>query len=327
MNSDANTQLSNAIEDAERLLRYASAKGNTVPSELVSDIIDAKKLLAVNDTDESTFADQKKFWEALSKLTALTLPATIDSVRFAAATQTCWLARLWAWMTRSTARPTSMGERAVTWAGLIAATALIILGVLQLYADVGSSTVQEYSANKLKYEINHRLLPATPPQPESDADATLRAQTAQLLERSTRQLAEMDIWLRKVPLLPPFKNEPGTPEHSEEVLAQTDLILIVLRGFLLPIGWGFIGAALYVCRTLADDISKMSYSAEHRMLHFSRYSLGAVAGFVVAKFSVALSGKSIDDVVQPYVLALLVGYSVDVLFTMFDRIISAFSSR
>jgi hypothetical protein len=316
-----------AIEDAERLLRYASSKGTPVDTAIMGPIIGAKALLSVEDKDPTTYADQQKFWDALSKLTAITSPATINSVKFAQATSAGWIARARARVTGSPLQHSSMGQRAVRWAGVIALIVLLCVAVLQFYADVGSEAIQNYSANKLKYETNHRLLPATPPQPPTEADAKLRAETALLLDKSAQQLAALDIWLSKVPLLPPFKAEAGTPQHSQELLVTTDLILTVLRGFLLPIGWGLLGAALYVCRTLADDISKMSYSAEHRMLHVSRYFMGAVAGYVIAKFSIALSGKSLDDVVQPYVLALLVGYSVDVLFSMFDKLISAFSSR
>jgi hypothetical protein len=321
------SELSVAVLNAERLLQYACAKGIDVPAELIATIVDAKKLLGTDDKDSATFDGQKAFWEALAGLTRITTPATTDSMQSNVAAEPFWFVRLWGAITRSPARPSTIARRAVGWAGIVATLALLCVGVLQLYADVGSSTVQEYAANKVRYEANHSLLPDTPNGTESPADAQRRAETAQLLERSTRQLDIMEIWLAKVPFLPKFKYDAGTPEHSQELLATTELILIVLRGFLLPVGWGFLGASLYVCRTLADDISKMAYSADHRMLHLSRYFLGAVAGFVVAKFSVALSGKPIEDVVQPYVLALLVGYSVDVLFSMFDKLISAFSNK
>lgn len=327
MATSTQLQLAQAVEGAQGLLRYACAKGMTVPGDVMKAIIESKKLLGLDDADAQTYADQQQFWDALTKLTALTAPATIDSVSYTQVTDAGWIAHLRSFITRRPIILSSVTQRAVRWAAIIAAVALLVVGALQLAADVGSAAVQNYATNKLKYETNHRLLQAVPPQPETEADARLRAENAQLLDASTQELAAMDLWLGKLPFVPGFKASPGTPEHSQELIVRTQLVLTVLRGFFLPILWGVLGASLYVCRTLADDISKMAYSAEHRMLHLSRYFLGAVGGFVVAKFSVALSGKSLDDVVQPYVLALLVGYSVDVLFSMFDKLISTFSNR
>jgi hypothetical protein len=323
----ADLTLSSAIQDSESLLRYASAKGLAIPPDVVSTIIGSKSLLSRDDKDPQTFADQQTFWDALAKLTTLTTPANIDSMAASAIRPPSVHSRLWAWVVKREPTRLSQGDHAVRLSGWFALVVLLLVGILQLYADLGSSTIQDYAVAKVKYETNRRLLPTTQPDNPTEADAKLRAETNLLLEQTKQQIQALDLWMKLVPFASAPTQRLGTPEHSQEVLAQTELVLLVLRGFLLPVGWGLLGAALYVCRTTADEIRTMSYSADNARLHLSRYFLGAVAGFVVSKFSVALSGKQLDDVVQPLVLALLVGYSVDVLFSMFDKLISAFSSK
>jgi hypothetical protein len=323
----ADVTLASAIQDSESLLRYASANGKTVPPDVISTLVRSKSLLAADDKDSATFPDQQAFWDALAKLTALTTPTTIDAMAASAMRPPSLHSRIWAWATRREPTRLSQGDRAVRQSGWFALVVLLLVGVLQLYADLGSSTIQDYGAAKLKYETNRRILQGARPEGQTDADAQLRAETNLLLAQTTQEIAALDLWMKFVPFASVPTTPLETPEHARHAQAQAGLVLLVLRGFLLPVGWGLLGAALYVCRTTADEIRSMSYSADNARLHLSRYFLGAVAGFVVAKFSVALSGKQIDDVVQPLVLALLVGYSVDVLFSMFDRLIAAFSSK
>ncbi|MDA8447321.1 hypothetical protein [Paracidovorax valerianellae] len=119
---------------------------------------------------------------------------------------------------------------------------------------------------------------------------------------------------------------PSETEKAQYILGILDGWLTLLRNFLLPIAWGFLGAALYVSRALADDIRAMAYASERAVLHGSRYYMGMVAGFVAAKFFPTSVGVELGEV-APFAVALLVGYSVEVLFSMLDRLIAAFSTK
>lgn len=191
------------------------------------------------------------------------------------------------------------------------------------YVEIGSTTIRDYNANLAKYELNVRMLGSAKTDTQlSEADAARKAENELLRRQTERQILIMETII-------PWKitSESGQVERAQAVLATTEWLLIVLRGFLLPALWGLIGAALYVSRTLADDLGNMSYTQDQATLHRSRYFLGAVAGFVVAKFSTVLSGRTSDDLIQPFVLALLVGYSVDLLFTLLNKLISTFTSK
>lgn len=323
-NDDVNdTNLSAAVQDAQRLLNYASAKGIGLDEALVSDVVDARKLIGADKNDTSTFDLQKKFWKSLALLTVATAPASISSIQYTATTRTTLYLRLWAKLTRSQPECLPVGEIAVRRAGVIALISLFVVAVMLAYVEIGSTTIHDYSANLAKYERNQRMLPpAVSGAQPSEADVARRVENGLLREQTERQLLIMQMII-------PWKltGDPGTPEYAQAVMATTEWLLIVLRGFLLPALWGLIGAALYVSRTLADDLGNMSYTQDQATLHRSRYFLGAVAGFVVAKFSTVLSGRTSDDVIQPFVLALLVGYSVDLLFTLLNKLISTFTSK
>ncbi|MES2940944.1 MAG: hypothetical protein V4864_24910 [Pseudomonadota bacterium] len=320
----AQSELAQAVEESQRLLRYASVKGIPLGDELVSDIVDAKALIGADENDSATFVQQKKFWQAQAKLAKETAPASIASIRFATKEEVPWWRRFRAWITRSVPEALPVGEIAVGRANLIALVWLVIVVALMAYSDTASKTLQSYTANQEIYEKNRRMLlleGASAPSPE--AANALKVANELLQIRTSRQLKIMDDWV----FWRTFPGEPDSQGHIQAVLVMTEWLLVVLRESLLPVLWGVIGAALYVLRTLAQDLASMSYSRDHATLHRSRYYLGAVAGFVVAKFSTAVSGKVLDDAVQPMVLALLVGYSVDVLFNLLNKLIEVFTPK
>ena len=222
-NDDGNdTNLSATVQDAQRLLNYASAKGIGLDESLVSDVVDARKLIGADKNDTDTFDLQKKFWKSLALLTAATAPASISSIHYTATTRTTWYLRLWAKLTRSQPARLPVGEIAVRRVGVIALISLLVVAVMLAYVEIGSTTIHDYNTNLAKYERNQRmLLPAVPGSQPSEADVTRRVENDLLREQTERQLLIMQMII-------PWKiaGERGTPEYAQAVMATTEWLLI-----------------------------------------------------------------------------------------------------
>jgi hypothetical protein len=230
-----------------------------------------------------------------------------------------------------------------TWALL----GLLFVAIFQMYFEVGNTSVEgyiaankEFTSNAVAIEsdkselerLNASLVPAQA-QPaalsKKIADSTVANQLLQeQIERKLSLIKNMLFWI-DWPGQSEAKDSVPVDEYdaAQRIISVMEGVVIVLRDFVLPMGWGFLGAALYVSRSLAEDIRTVAYAPDRAIIYRSRYYMGMVAGFVVAKFFVPLVGAAGSSTITPLAFALLVGYSVEVLFTLFDKIIGAFSAK
>ena len=338
-------ELKEAIEDAQRLLQYASVKGIEVPADLLTQIVGAQALSKSESDDPATFMGQEAFWLALSKLSALTKPATTESVRYAASTMPNRWATTWARITRSgvpTPVRTSISASAVGKARIWALMGLFLVAVFQAYYEVGQSTATKYtqalavvSSGSTRMdelaESRNRVLLAKGAESEvsriEQEIALVRWKNEEATDQTVRRLHWMKSMLFWLQWPTPAAGDPeAASTQTQHMLGILEGLLALLRNFVLPIAWGFLGAALYVSRALAEDIRGMAYAPERAILHRSRYYMGPVAGFVAAKFIPANAGVDFGEV-TPFAVALLVGYSVEVLFALLDKLIGAFSTK
>lgn len=334
------TPLEVAVQDAQRLLEYASVKGIEVSAELVSQIVGAQTLLGRQPEEADTFETQQKFWAALAKLSALTKPATTESVRHAAATIPATWATLWSRLSRggeSRQVMKSTSEVAVGQARFWALIGLLLVAIFQSYYEVGESTTAKYMEAQSIVRTNvDRVREHEAAKSKATADEATRlnrevAASRGKIEEASEQTERRVHWMKVMLFWQDWTvKDPDDPqasfEQSQRILSVLEGMLILLGAFVLPITWSFLGAALYVSRALADDIRAMAYSPDRAILHRSRYYMGMVAGFIAAKLFPASTGIS-EGAVSTFAVALLVGYSVEVLFALLDRLISAFSTR
>lgn len=106
------------------------------------------------------------------------------------------------------------------------------------------------------------------------------------------------------------------------------IVLTALLKYILPILYGALGASAFIVRTLANEIRDVTYSPESNVRYQLRFYLGAVAGFSIAWFTSESRSTETVGILQslsPLALAFLAGYSVDLLFSLLDRIVVAFS--
>ncbi len=346
---------SQAVADAEQLLRYASSKGLAPPKEIVDKIVDSKQLLDKDDKDATTFNLQKEFWLALSALSSLTKPATVESVRFASTPERSKISLLFSRVTGIAGTWRTIADIAVGRAAAWALLGLLFVAVFQVYFEVGNTTVESYLAAKKQYatnantitadklELEHLKANPKTAQQQNDINKRISDNTISndlLLAQNERNLSlikNMLFWINWFGKAA-GKDDPAPSEYeiAQRIISIMQGLIIVLRDFVLPMGWGFLGAALYVSRTLAEDIKTVAYAPERAIIYRSRYYMGMVAGFIVAKFFIPLAGTAGtstittttgSSTITPLALALLVGYSVEVLFTLFDKLIAAFSTK
>jgi hypothetical protein len=109
------------------------------------------------------------------------------------------------------------------------------------------------------------------------------------------------------------------------------LLAQALNRFVLPLLYGVVGAAIFVHRSIAEELSSFSYSIASRTNFWLRLPLGAVAGLAVTWL--IPSGGETSPVspplqalssLSPLVLSFVAGYSVELLFSILDRIVSSF---
>ena len=115
-------------------------------------------------------------------------------------------------------------------------------------------------------------------------------------------------------------------DWQDTVITEAKNRMDLLQQFILPLLYGWIGALAYILRSLSEQIRLWTYRKENTDLCDLRMLLGMVAGLAIGWFFKP-SGTEVNGVglVSPFALAFLAGYSVDLLFTVMDRGVAAFS--
>lgn len=335
--------LRGSIADAQRLLQYASAKGISIPAEIMASIVQSQGLADKDPADTSTYQLQRDFWAAFASLSHATEPATVESLRYELAQPpgvlAVWLAKIRG-QTNAPSGPTAC-ERAVGRARNWALLGLGLVAVFQAYFEVGTSTLASYQdAQRLVAEKTVFLQSSgkqiesatTAQQSPQEIAAISKARDAAQVEReqainaTDRRLRLMRWMMEWINWDKQFAKDTNVYEKTQTTLAVLQGYLLVLRAFVLPMAWGFLGAALYVSRALAEDIRTTAYVPHRAVLFRTRYFMGTVAGFIVAKlFPVALGLN--NETITPLAMAMVVGYSVEVLFSFLEKLIATFSTK
>ncbi len=324
-----------AIHDSELLLAHAASHGISLPPELVKIVVSSKQLLSADLADPSTFDQQALFWDARNQLGKAVHPVTTASLK--ASTQTGPLVSyrsLVGLISHSirTTQPISPAERSVLWFRILAFVALFSLLTVQVYWVVGSRVLSETAQIVKQVEENSTALDALgADDPKGQA---LEAKKMVLEDEITIRYDILERWnmVWKAPLqlfgftkkTPPAES----PDYDDlqRVRLVSEFVSQAVELYLLPLLYGWLGACLYVLRMLAQDIKALAYTPEQDMLYRLRLYMGTLAGLIVVWFlPVAQADPNIKSL-SVFAVALLVGYSVDLLFALMDRIIAAFTS-
>ncbi len=112
-------------------------------------------------------------------------------------------------------------------------------------------------------------------------------------------------------------------EKSRQAQLAGQFVLVILQSYLLPLLYGILGAGTSVLRFLSTQIEMVTYSDEAGIKHLLRISLGALAGIMVGWFSFLLPSESTNFLgsVSPLAIAFLVGYNIELFFSLMDAAI------
>ncbi len=116
-----------------------------------------------------------------------------------------------------------------------------------------------------------------------------------------------------------------TKEESRKVRVSTDFALVILQSYILPVLYGLLGASVYVIRTITREITNVTYSEESNRDYVLRLALGTLAGLIIGWFVFLLPGQSILGSISPLALSFLVGYNIEIVFSLMDRLIEIFT--
>jgi hypothetical protein len=223
---------------------------------------------------------------------------------------------------------------------MIAISGLMAVMACQSFFEVGNSTLIAFQKAEtivtqkdlVVGEVNE-ILESAQAAGKSEADVKalkktsddanlVRATAISSIDRRLQLVQTVMFWIDWDRMLAKIEDD---FDKAQAIVAQLEGILLLLREAVLPVLWGLVGATLYVNRALADDIRTTSYGFHRKIVFRSRYTMGMVAGFVVAKFFPVSVGVQ-NETVAPFALALVAGYSVEVLFSLLEKIINTFTS-
>ncbi len=327
-----------AVSDAESLLAYATSNGIAIEPDVVRIIVSAKALLAKDECAPDSFEMQTKFWSALQSLAKAVQPVTIFSLK--ASTQKVgrdgWMGLI---LDRVLGKRFSTeAEWAVRRLRRLAFVALLVLVAVQVYWGVGLRLTTEMAPLIAQSEANtkqHEKLMAEGRTADSSEIQDLDAAATILEGEMSVRYEILETWnyVWRSPLvflgLVHEKNadDRGPYASLKRAILVTDFTSQAIRLYVLPLLYGLLGACLYVLRTLSNDIRSLSYTSAQKTLYRLRIYMGTLAGLVIGWFLQPIQAPTDFQYLTPFALALLAGYSVDLLFAVMDRLISAFSGK
>tara|TARA_R110002074_G_scaffold36361_2_gene99048 strand:+ start:2022 stop:3320 length:1299 start_codon:yes stop_codon:yes gene_type:complete len=131
--------------------------------------------------------------------------------------------------------------------------------------------------------------------------------------------------------------------HVHYVSAQ--YVLYAISAYFLPILYGLLGASFFVLRQLPKDIEGLTFSMNSHIDYSLRITQGPLAGIMASFFftttpatlhtlsthssaiaTIKIGSSSLSDF-SPLAIAFLAGYSVELIFYVIDKIISAVTTR
>lgn len=111
----------------------------------------------------------------------------------------------------------------------------------------------------------------------------------------------------------------------EKEVHMSTLYLEILSKYLLPFLYGLVGATVYILRSLTKQIQELTYTSASGVQYGARVILGGLAGLAIGWVVTDTLTPGAFQSLAPVTLAFLAGYSVELLFSAMDTIISAFT--
>ena len=133
-----------------------------------------------------------------------------------------------------------------------------------------------------------------------------------------------------------YRNQENKILQNEAEAKIAEYVLQSIATYALPFLLGFLGACTYILRRISLDIANRTFDPNSNIRYSLRLALGPLAGVAISLFFNFPDGAAVGDVkkvgpilaveyLSPLALAFISGYAVELLFSLMDRIVSAFS--
>lgn len=343
----SSTALQNAIENAQILLSYASSSGIQLAESNIKNIVKAWNSKICSEEDELNF------WVQYSQLAAAVSPATAESIR--------------AMSPQVSEGQTQIQKtvRRYTLLTFITIGILILFQAYWTCGNyiVDSINRKNEQSQQLNEELFRRKNSvgnqdnAQKGSQDNDPNSQSHeggqktnrrgASEVEILENKIVGLefyiksnyASLKNWRTVYGLIPEpevqsakiadSQNiEPGPIKHEDIARTQSaSLVLEILRIYILPLIYGFLGTCVYILRDLSFKTKNYAFTRAATINFHIRLCLGALSG--IASAWIVVSGKSSDPIMSlsPLALAFLAGYSIEILFSAMDTFIGAFTGK
>lgn len=300
-----------AVQDAQRLLAYIARDGESLLDETITQkLVDAKFLLANNQWNPMVEAE---FLLQYDRLSAMIYPVTVQSINAIVP------------QSMNKKRERTKAERAVRGYRRTTMVSLVFLIMLQVYWLSGSDLLQNLKSLDTAYAQQVDAI--------AKADAAAPVPDLQPLKNRIQANYRLLVVWNSVWS---FGSHLGTKQGQDndvmfgvlfyEQMQAADFALNAFQGYLLPLLYGLLGALIFVLRTLLREIRALTYNFDSDIRYRLRMTLGALAGMIVGWFLKPDDAEALASL-SPMALAFLMGYNVDVLFSIMDRAIDSIKSQ
>lgn len=349
--SERSAIIQQAKDTVGRMLRYAIANPEI---EIADDLLSTGVHTLCLPADKFSSQDEVQLWTAYSDLSRLIKPASDISIQIVEGLKdtvvspdtggvqpSTFYAKLWHWLgfNSSMSKLVSRCYRDLTEITLYLLFFVGFYIVVQCYSALLSDTLSSSSRLLASLEaqqaserlVNEQTTPAQKNQVKS-ASMMLGAQfsaSSQALVDLTKPLSNMPLLRLSDSTVKVFDNCRGVSWQADTdnnrllscIALEREYALsayTVLSRYILPLLLGFIGATAYVTRLTLFRLSTNSYVPSPRGMLTMRLCLGgllgAISGIFISSGSTETSGFNISLTL----IALLMGYSVEVAFSLFD---------
>lgn len=343
-----------ALDDAERLLKYAAETGVDIDSATRDYVLEARTASCSGWTEETT----ANLLAALTTLSARLRPISAESLK-------------------AYADDTEPTVRTYWIVAILLAVVIVPFSIASFVSSAistairGDITTANDLAVKLRAELGTKDAPkgGTPDKPlppslseaEAISQLQLYASTLRGIDARTRQLnafvlesaRDPYIGLRWDPKKPAKENAdnqlklkdlfqlplgvPNMPEtldtltstyQDDRLFAQDTLDLVsvyygAIATCILPVLYALLGTCAYLLRTFEQQMAVRTFMPT--VANSARFLIAAIGGAVVGLFN--NFNITQGATIPPLAIAFLVGYAVDVFFTFLESLIGAFTKN
>ena len=323
--------LSAVVVDAGALLYHAVATGKTVEAKIREPVIKARA--AVTAGQPVSPADESAFLEAYSRLATMVAPVTAATLRATSRDPDSRSLSPWFFRFRSTSDVQAVSFRF----GLLALCLLLAIGTFEWTRAFPIAIIaSQEELVKVREDMRTgrlalRLLDeqiktldvemGRQGQPPGAVRASLTKQKDELDTRFN-QLRERQLGLEQ-------RIDQGYATLGRFVrLDPAELrnvifpIANIIGGFILPPLYGALGTSAYILRAIYAQMVQRSFDSRQTGEFIVRIFLGMLSG-ITLQWIFVRDGAAVPGGITPAVLAFIGGYSVEILFTAIDRVLTA----